>query len=101
VAALQWLERRFALPPLPWEEEDRAPDKVDVVVSPEVTFADEARRTCAFLKGLHQERSLSVERLAGLWAEYDRIVFSSEAAPEDALDTLRAFRWSLLNSGLR
>ena len=77
VEAIEMLERRLGLAPLPWEDEGDRPrdvaDELDEIAAMRVTYADERERTHRLLTAETQERSLNAATLLSFWEAFDRV----------------------------
>ena len=91
--AIKLLEKKFGLPPLPWEPgDDESPPqnelKEDLKAAFEPTETPEQvlERLDRFLMGLCQDRALTPQRCAGFWEAHDRVVafLADEGDPRQA-----------------
>jgi hypothetical protein len=78
--AIKKLEEWYGLEPLPWEEGDSVerPEKalkkeLDQALRPSETPDQALTRLERFLDGLTKDRSLTPQRVAGLWEAHDRV----------------------------
>lgn len=93
--ALNALERRYNLPPLPWSEEDDEDDRGEKPAEAEsqVHSAEEAqRRVAALLKAVTMERTLPLDRILQLWEDQDKLSILLRNPPEDLLDRFLELR---------
>ena len=88
--ALDKLEARYALPPLPYDanddaEDDRPESIADALAIKPATFDEESERTDKFLRRVTASRSLSLDVTLRLWSEFDRVRHgvSNESWPDD------------------
>ena len=77
--AIEILEQRLKLPPLPWEDEDN-PDprdeterEIDEISNKGVTYEEDQTRLKHFLDSLTKERDLDASTLLKFWEVFDRI----------------------------
>lgn len=94
--SIRFLEKKYNLEPLPWEEEaeDRKPtlrQELDRALERSETAEQALHRLETFLKNLCQDRSLDAQRCAGLWEAHDRVRFflSEKGDSEVALTMAR------------
>lgn len=75
--AISYLERRYHLPPLPWEDEDEQQDSVDRIdfLSEDKTFEDVSRRFQRLLETSTQERVLPMRSTLSYWEGFDRLIY--------------------------
>jgi hypothetical protein len=79
VDALDKIERRYGLPPLPddgsddEDESDRPADIADALAERPATFAEASDRTDRFLRRVTAARSLPMDATLRLWWEFDRV----------------------------
>ena len=74
--ALDKIERRYALPPLPHSVEDEGDDSESIesmLAEKPASFEDESKRTEKFLRTITRNRALDMIVTLQLWAEFDRI----------------------------
>ena len=78
--AIEILEKRLKLPPLPWEDDDDESDprdeterEIDQIANATSSYEDDQTRLKSFLDGLTQDRDLDANSLLKFWEAYDRI----------------------------
>lgn len=80
------LEQKYGLPPLPWDDEDDAPEPEEAIRSDlsALTFEDAKRRTYRLIDGQREERALPLSNLLAFWEAFDMIAWhvESERCPE-------------------
>ena len=86
--AVRKIEKRYRLPPLPWEpEDDEAPPTPAKALEKALNTSEKPEQALMrlerFLQGLTTERSLNQVAIAGLWEAYDRIAFLSSDGGDD------------------
>lgn len=92
MGAIRFLERRFDLPFL---EFDEVPSEVKIVEKHEISFEDEERRLQTYLQNLTSERELDPKRLLTLWEAFDFIshqVYEKEYSEASGIELLRKLR---------
>lgn len=99
--ALDILEKRYGLPPLPWEDSDSAgpggaPEPLDLR-APAPTWEAAAERLRVLLQGLTVERALPMRMTAELWQRYDRQMDAALNDPAEALDAFGAELYYAIN----
>lgn len=81
-AAIQALETRYRLPPLPWEE-DIAPASVSDIVrehlNADFSFEEQKNRLLRFLQNATDERETPLSQLLTWWETFDQIVYEVES----------------------
>lgn len=81
-AAIQALETRYRLPPLPWEE-DIAPATVSDIVrehlNADFSFEEQKNRVLRFLQNATDERETPLAQLLTWWETFDQIVYEVES----------------------
>lgn len=96
LAALNALEQRYHLPPLPWEDEDRVEEEErpeeGTVTSPVFSVEEVRLRVGTLLRGLTKEKTLGLERTLQLWEEHDMLSSLIEASPEGLFDRFMSLR---------
>jgi len=85
--AVRSLEKRFGLPPLPWEPGDSQPrttpkGEIEAALDPSETPERALHRLERFLYGITQDRMLTAQKCAGLWEAYDRVVGMRETGED-------------------
>jgi hypothetical protein len=92
--AVNLLEKRYNLPPLPWSEEDQeeSPASETEGESPIVSAEDAYRRVATLLKAATVEKSLSLDRVLELWEEADRLAVQIRQPPDDLLERFVSLR---------
>jgi len=78
--AIEILEQRLNLPPLPWEDEDNEDDprdeterEIDAIANKVITYEEDQTRLRQFLDGLTKDRDLDAPALLKFWEVFDRI----------------------------
>lgn len=75
--AVERLEERLGLPPLPWSDEKNKPvdvaDEIEAMAHTSASYEDEKMRVGKFLQSLTTDRDLDMESLLSFWEVYDRI----------------------------
>lgn len=73
--ALKYLEDKYGLEPLPWEEGDTKPPDDDILrqLDPHKTFADEAKLFQSFLSQVTSDRDLLMEDTLTFWEAFDHL----------------------------
>jgi len=80
--SVRFLEKKYGLPPLPWEDEEPEEKKpslreeISEALSTEETYTEVLERTSRFLKNITLERSLTPEMAYSLWESFDRVLYS-------------------------
>jgi len=87
--AMKWLEHRYNLPPLPWDDErDSAPPVVnpfEVTYSRTRTYEEERFETLTFLEDITADRDLGYEQLLAFWEGFDMIEYQMRKGWEEPL----------------
>lgn len=78
--AMKWLEKRYNLPPLPWDDEGPRESEPQTNPFEETykrarTYEEERVSVENFLKTLTADRDMPIELLLGLWEAYDMICY--------------------------
>jgi len=80
VEAVDMLERRLGLSPLPWKDEEERPrdlvDELEDLASADGGYEVERGRARRFLDQLTQERELDVLTLLAFWEAFDRVEYA-------------------------
>jgi DNA primase len=100
-SACDLLERKFGLPPLPWDpEEDEAGhlDLESVLSVPIPTASDAQARVATLLRAMTRERSLPLTETLRLWEEHDKLATYLEKGSEGLLDEFTGLRDRLIRT---
>jgi DNA primase len=76
--AVQLLETKYGLPPLPWEDGDDDPglgQDIELGLLKEASFEAEAKRLRTLLDTVVQERSMVLSVAVSYWEAFDKIVW--------------------------
>lgn len=77
--AITYLERRYNLPFLPWDDNWRPPpsmkDEISQGLRNDSTFADDVKALKRTLDMLTQDRELPMRKILGLWEAFDKVVY--------------------------
>ena len=82
--ALQLLEQKFSLPPLPWEDEEPHQEGVslalqlDQSINPAKTFEDARREVVSLLDMLTVDRTLPMDDILPFWEGLDQLTHKVE-----------------------
>jgi hypothetical protein len=80
VEAVNLLEKRLGLAPLPWDDEEYRPrdpvDELEGLATPKIGYKTERGRVCRFLDQLTQERDLDMSALLAFWEAFDRVDYA-------------------------
>lgn len=75
--AVEKLEQRLNLPPLPWSDEQNKPvnvaDEIEAMGVKNASYEEEKERVRRFLQSETRDRELSATTLLSLWEVFDRI----------------------------
>jgi hypothetical protein len=77
--AVEYLEKKMGLPPLPWSDEQQRPvtveDEITKIekVSTTVTYEQAKQRLGKFLESLTTDRDVGASALLSFWEVYDRV----------------------------
>jgi len=75
--AIERLEEKLGLPPLPWSDEENKPvnvaNEIEAMEIQTASFEREKERVGKFLQSLTSDRDLNATTLLSLWEVYDRI----------------------------
>ncbi len=102
VEAIKVLERRYKLPELPWEEEDKREKPLEHRIGEMVqggtnsnSFDNARKRVHSMLDAATEDRDLNKPKLLAYWEMYDRFCYEvekknwTEQVGRDAMDKLR------------
>lgn len=99
--AIYFLERKYNLPKLPWEDDDEVYQKPKTLAEelyasrPSVDYPKAEKRAQTLLNGLSIDQSLPLETLMALWDVYDKVSWSvfkelmSESKGSASMEKLR------------
>lgn len=80
--ALTFLEQKYNLKPLPWEEGDDKPmsvsEEIRRILKPDKTFADDIARLKAALDGITIDREFLMDDVLVFWEAHDHLVWLME-----------------------
>ncbi|MFA6234439.1 MAG: CHC2 zinc finger domain-containing protein, partial [Bacteroidota bacterium] len=82
--ALKWIEKKYNLPPMPFDEDDnRVPFVQDI--DPGKTYEHDLARVSALMDNITKDRSLSMKTTASFWEAIDHLtyIFSKEQMDEN------------------
>jgi len=75
--AINFLEKKYELPPLPWSDEDDkyvAPeDELEAMMNMDTTFDDERKRVSTFLDAMTQEKLVPLDVAFAFWEVFDKV----------------------------
>jgi len=75
--AVAYLEKKYHLPPLPWEEDDGEDqdEQVAILSHQGKTFEDDCNRFRTFLDPITRERTLPMRSTLTYWEGFDKLVY--------------------------
>jgi len=90
IEAIQWLEEKYNLAPLPWEAGDYTPreksqgEQIREHLDPDKTFEDDKIILATLLEAVTGDRDLSMEEVTAFWEGLDKLVYlvGQELIPE-------------------
>lgn len=92
--ALKWLEDKYNLPPLPFEESDRQGPTFNQQLAehldPVKTFEDDRVRTATLLDNITKQRCLDMDVTAAFWEAVDKLTYMVSKGAIDQMDARNA-----------
>ena len=83
---------RHRLPPMAWEEGDRAPGNVDLFAGAfdplPITFENERDRLNRLLRSIYKEKTFPLSVALSLTEDFDRLCFLASADPEGLIEDM-------------
>jgi len=78
--ALKWLEEKYGLPPMPFEDTDyqQRPSlvqKISQEIDPAKTYEDDRARFSVMLDNVTHERVMDLEDVASFWEALDKLTY--------------------------